>query len=113
MAQWNDLTQEQKVTFSAWMDQLLRPVAGELARVLYHLNVTKVAYTATAAEIFALLDGNAEIPNTGGLSGAIPLSKTELTPMLGALAVLLTDYYTEADQELYVTLAGGPNVIGG
>jgi len=112
MAQWNELTQEQQQVFSAWMDQMLRPVAGELARVLYHLNVTKVAYSATAQEIYNLLDANAVIPNTGGLSGAIPLTKSELTPMLGALAALLTDYYAEADQELYVTLAGGPNVRG-
>lgn len=112
MATWAELTAEQQQTFSAWMDQMLRPVAGELSRVLYHLDVTKAAYNATAVDIYALLDADAVIPNTGGLSGAIPLTKAELGPMLLALVALLTDYYAEADRELYVTLAGGPNVIG-
>lgn len=110
--QWDELAAEQKQTFSAWMDQMLRPVAGELSRVLYHLNVTKAAYSATAAVIYGVLDNDAVIPNTGGLSGAIPLTKAQLQPMLLALNDLLADYYAEADQELYVTLAGGPNVIG-
>ena len=112
MATWAELTTEQQKTFSAWMDQMLRPVAGELARTLYHLDITKVAYTATAQATYNLLDAGAVIPNTGGLSGAIPLTKTELGPMLTALNVLLADYYSTADKELYVTLAGGPNVLG-
>ena len=112
MATWAELTTEQQSTFSAWMDQLLRPVAGEISRVLYHLNVTKVAYAATAADIYTLLDAGAIIPNTGGLSGAIPITKTQLGPMLAALNSLLADYYTQEDQELYVKLAGGPNVLG-
>ena len=112
MATWAELTAEQQAQFSAWMDQMLRPVAGEVARVLYHLDVTKAAYNATAVDIYNLLNADAVIPNTGGLSGAIPLTKTQLGPMLAALASLLTDYYTEADQELYVKLAGGPNVLG-
>lgn len=112
MATWAELTAEQQQTFSSWMDQMLRPVAGELSRVLHHLDVTKAAYNATAVDIYTLLDADAVIPNSGGLSGAIPLTKAELGPMLLALVALLTDYYSETDRELYVMLAGGPNVLG-
>ena len=112
MAQWNELTDAQRTVISSWMDQLLRPVAGEISRVLYHLDVTKTAYTATAAAALALLSSDAVIPNSGGLAGAIDVSKAELNPMLAALAELLTGYYTDADKERYVKLAGAPNVLG-
>jgi len=115
MAQWDDLTTEQQAVVNAWMTQLLRPVAGELARVLYHLNLTKAAYTGPAdvAGIVGSLDSNAVIPNEGGLAGAVPVTKAQLTPMLAALAALLTGYYGDADLERYIALAGASNVIGG
>ena len=112
MATWAELPIEDQQAFSAWMNQLLRPAAGEIARVLYHLDVTKVAYTATAQDIYNSLDAGAVIPNTSGLSGAVPLTKTQLGPMLAALNSLLADYNSEDDKELYVRLAGGPNVLG-
>ena len=112
MATWQELTDAQRTVISAWMDQLLRPVAGEVSRVLYHLDVTKTAYTATAQAAIALLDNDAVIPNSGGLAGAVDVTKAELTPMLTALAELLTNYYTDADKERYIKLAGAPNVLG-
>ena len=112
MATWEELTDDQRARFSAWMTQLLRPVSGELARVLYHLDVTKEAYTATAADVYALLDTDAMIPNEGGLAGAVALTKAEMTPMLAALSALLTDYYADEDLQRYIKLAGAPNVLG-
>ena len=111
---WEELTAEQQQLVNNWMTQLLRPVAGELARVLYHLEIVKAAYTGPAdiQGIIASLDDTAVIPNTGGLSGAVPVTKAQLSPMLTALNSLLTNYYGSADQERYVALAGGPNVIG-
>ena len=115
MAQWNELSAEDQVLVLDWMNQLLRPVAGELARVLYHLDVTKAAYIGPAeiSTVIATLDADAVIPNTSGLSGAVDIEKQDLDPMLTALANLLTSYYTAEDLERYVALAGAGNVIGG
>ena len=114
MAQWEDLTPEEQDVVNQWMTQLLRPVAGELARVLYHLDITKAAYVgpANVAGIINSLDNDAAIPNMGGLAGAVPVTKAQLNPMLAALAALLTDYYGDDDLERYVALAGAPNVLG-
>ena len=113
--QWEELTFEQQAVVNAWMTQLLRPVAGELARVLYHLNVTKASYVGPSdvVGIVGSLDATAVIPNSGGLAGAVPVTKAQLTPMLAALAALLTGYYTAEDLERYIALAGATNVIGG
>ena len=115
MAQWEDLTQEEQQLVSGWMDQLLRPMAGQLARSFYQLDVVKAAYVGPAAinTIVASLDQNAVIPNTSGLAGAVDVTKAQLDPVLTALNSLLTGYYTEDDLERYVALAGGANVIGG
>ena len=114
MAQWTDLTAAEQTLILDWMNQLLRPVSGELARVLYHFDLVKAAYTGPAdiAGIVATLDANAVIPNTSGLSGAVDVTKAQLDPVLTALAALLTNYYTAADLERYVALAGASNVLG-
>lgn len=112
MATWNELTTEQKTIFSQWADSLVRPAAGELARVLYHLDLAKAAYANGPDDIMALLDSDAVIPNTGGLSGAVPVTKTQMQAMLTALNGLLTGYYTEDDQERYMALAGAANILG-
>ena len=114
MSQWNELTPENQTLILDWMNQLLRPVAGELARVLYHLDITKAAYSGPAdiATVMATLDANAVIPNSSGLSGAVDIEKQDLDPMLTALNILLTGYYTAEDLQRYVALAGASNVIG-
>ncbi len=114
MAQWNELSTEDQSLISNWMDQLLRPVAGEIARVLYHLELVKAAYTGPAAidAVVATLDSDAVIPNSSGLSGAVDISKSDLSPILVDMNTLLTDFYEEADLERYVALAGASNVIG-
>jgi len=111
--QWDDLSAEQQAIVNDWMTPLTRPVAGEIARALYHLDVTKTAYDATGvAAVLALLDNDAEIPNAGGLAGATALTKDELQPMLQALNALLLDYYDEAHKELWMKLAGAQNILG-
>ena len=114
MAQFDELTPAEQKLVLDWVNQLLRPVSGELARVLYHFDIVKAAYTGPAgiAGIVATLDANAVIPNTSGLSGAVDVTKVQLDPVLAALAALLTNYYTAADLERYVALAGASNVIG-
>ena len=114
MAQWNELSAEDQTLILDWMNQLLRPVSGELARVLYHLDVVKAAYVGPAdiAAVMATLDADAIIPNSSGLSGAVDIEKQDIDPMLTALNSLLTGYYTAADLQRYVALAGASNVLG-
>ena len=116
MGNWSSLTVEEEALIENWMDQLLRPWAGHISRTLGELQVVKDVYVSPVAGISTLVASLADtdvIPNGSGLSGAVPITKAQLTPVLTALNALLTDYYASDDRERYVALAGGSNVIGG
>ena len=112
MAQFVDLTTEQQGILLHSVDVLLRPIAGELARILNHMDAYDSDYDGQTAAIVALLDAAAPIPNQSGLAGTMTLAKEDVESMAGYIQAILTAYNTGAHREFYVKLAGAENTIG-
>jgi hypothetical protein len=112
VAQWEDLsTEEQGYVLDLMI--LLRPACGHLASVLYQLNLIKAYYQGPSDvdTIIGTLDANAVIPNNTGLAGALDIQKSDLSPILTALGTLISNYYSDADIQRYIAMAGVENVL--
>lgn len=106
-----ELTADQKQQLQDWL-QLVRPIQGEVAKVLNHMGAAKTAYDSHVGAVLALLvDGDA-VPNESGLAGAIDVTKAELTTILALLNSVLTTYDTTANRELWTKFCGAGNLIG-
>lgn len=106
-----DLTQQQKTELQEWL-QFARPIFGELARTLNHLDAAKTAHSSHVAAILAELSAPDEIPNESGLAGAVSLAKSELTAILVQADSLLMGYGTAVNRELWTKFCGAENMIG-
>ena len=107
-----DLTAEQKANLQDWLTSLLRPWAGEQARVNNHGDVANTGYNAMASAILAELAGSDEIPNESGLAGAASLTKDEVVSIVSHVQNILTNYNTTAHRQLWAKAAGTQNLIG-
>lgn len=106
-----DLTAGQKQQLQDWL-QLVRPIQGEVAKVLNHMAAAKTAYDSHVSTILApLIDADA-VPNESGLAGAVDVTKAELTTILTLLNAVLTTYNTTANRELWTKFCGAENLIG-
>lgn len=112
MAQFNELTPEEQVILLHNVDALMRPSAGELARVLNHFQAFDSDYDGQTAAIVAQLDTGAEIPNQSGLAGTATLDKEDVVQMATQIQAILTAYNTSTHREFYVKLSGAENTIG-
>ncbi len=108
---YSDLTTDQQKQIQDWM-QLVRPIQGEIARLLHHVGAAKTAYDSHVGDILALLAGTDEIPNESGLAGAVGMDKSELTTILLLMSGMLTTYETPANRELWTRSCGAGNLIG-
>lgn len=113
MAAFDSLTDEQKATILNYVDTLLRPVMGELARALSHMDAVNSDYIAQASAALALLSpGSEEIPDQSGLAGTAVLDKDLIVTLTSYVQNLLTSYNTAAHRQNYVLAAGASNTIG-
>lgn len=112
MAQFIDLTSEEQATLLHYVDRLLRPVMGDLARTLSRISAVVDDYNAQSSVVLALLDTGAEIPDNSGLAGTAILDKEDTVAFSTQTASLLTDYYTSTHRQAYVKAAGAENTIG-
>ncbi len=112
MATYEELTPEEQIILLHSIDILMRPVAGELARVLNHFQAFASDYDGQTSAIVAQLDAEAEIPNGSGLAGTMTLEKEDVESMATQIQAILTAYNTANHREFYVKLAGAENTIG-
>ncbi len=112
MAAFVDLTSEQQAILQHYVDVLIRPVMGELARVNNHFGATDSDYNAQSSAILALLTTGEEIPNGSGLAGTAVLDKEDVLTMTSYVQNILTSYNTSGHRQNFVKAAGAENTIG-
>lgn len=112
-----DLTQEQKDAVQA-LCGTVRPLAGELARVLEKFQAAVAYYTGNVETILGELQSSDEIPNATGLTGAQSLTKSELANLVGYLIAASAtadgssgSYNTNYHRALYAKACGPGNLI--
>ncbi len=106
-----DLTPEQKTQLQEWL-QVVRPLQGEMARMLQRMQVAKDAHASHVGAILAELASDDVIPNESGLAGATAITKANLTTILVDLNTVLTDYDTDEKRQLWTKFCGAVNMIG-
>ena len=108
-----DLTTEQKRQLQDWLRELVRPIQGEFAKVLNHMEAAKTAHASHVGDVLAVLVDADEGPRVeSGLTGAIAVTKAELTTILALLNAVLTTYDTAPNRELWTKFCGAGNLIG-
>ena len=112
MALFSELTAEEQGILLHSVDVLMRPVAGELARVLNHFQAFDSDYDGQTEDIVTQLDAGALVPNESGLAGTATLDKEDVIQMANQIQAILTAYNTSTHREFYVKLSGAENTIG-
>ena len=112
MATWAELTTEEQGIVQNYVDTLIRPTMGELARVNNHLDAANTDYLAQASAILATLTGTEEIPNGSGLAGSAVLTANEVITLTSYAQGILTNYNTSGHRQNYALAAGAINLIG-
>jgi hypothetical protein len=114
---YNDLTTTQKESIQA-LSNVLRPITGELARLLEHFQALVSYYTGNVETILGELQSTDEIPNASGLAGAQSLTKEQFVNLMGYIITssatadgsagsLNTNYH----RSLYARACGPMNMI--
>lgn len=109
---FDQLTPEQQAILLHYVDQLLRPVIGEFARLLNHMEAADYDYDGQSSAILALLSAGQTVPNQSGLAGTATLTKENVQTFANAMNTILTTYNTAANRQLMVQIAGAENTIG-
>lgn len=112
-----DLTTEQKESVQA-MCQLVRPLSGELGRLLEKFQAVASYYTGNVETILTELQSSDAIPNTTGLSGAQELTKEQLANLVGYMLTMCAtpdassgSYNTDYHRALYAKACGPSNLL--
>lgn len=112
-----DLTAEQKQSVQA-LCQLVRPLSGELGRLLEKFQAVVSYYSGNVESILSALQASDAIPNESGLAGAQSLTKEQLVNLVGYFIVMqaTTDgssgsYNTNYHRALYARACGPNNLI--
>ena len=116
---YQDLTPEQQASVQA-LSQVLRPLAGEFARLLAKFEVATSYYVGNVETMIAGLDASDPIPNTSGLAGAQDLTKEQFVNLMGYLIVSSAtpdgssgSFNTNYHRALYAQACGPENLLGG
>lgn len=106
-----DLTSEQQQQLQDWLT-VVRPMMGELARLVNHLKAAKTAYTGHISAILALLADVDSINNESGLTGATVVLKAEVDEVITDANALILTHDTVAKRELRDKFCGAANTLG-
>lgn len=110
---FSDLTREEQNLLTNFIDTLVRPTLGELARVNNHLEAVDTQYNAVASGLLGRLAGADEIPGEStGLDGAKSLTKDEVVTLVSYAQGVLTNYNTAGHRQNFSKAAGPGNLIG-
>jgi len=112
-----DLTTEQKASVQA-MCQLVRPLSGELGRLLEKFQAVVAYYSGNVETILGELQSSDVVPNTSGLTGAQDLTKEQLANLVGYFLVMCAtpdnsvgSYNTNYHRALYAKACGPNNLL--
>lgn len=87
---FNDLTPEEQAALADY-GRNVRATIGELARVRNHVEALDAAYGNMQA-LLAEMTGSEILPDSGGLAGALPLTKDEVVTLTAHRQGLLASY---------------------
>lgn len=114
-----DLTVEQKASVQA-MCQLVRPLSGELGRLLEKFQAVVSYYSGNVETILGELQASDDVPNESGLAGAQDLTKEQLVNLVGYMITMSAtpdgsagSYNTNYHRALYAKACGPGNLIVG
>ena len=114
-----DLTAEQKQSVQA-LCQLVRPLSGELGRLLEKFQAVVAYYSGNVESILSALQASDVIPNESGYAGAQSLTKEQLANLVGYFIVMQAtadgsagSYNTNYHRALYARSAGPMNLVNG
>lgn len=113
MAWPGSLSAEEETSLLAWVNEC-RTFAGELARVMNHLNTANIEYNGpqnNSTGNLSKLAGSDVIPNTSGLVGAEPVTKDQLISVIAYFQGVL-NYNSDAHRQNLARLCGEHNLIG-
>ena len=108
---YEDLTAQERQLLDDFM-AMIRPWAGELARLHNRGAAVYSQYWANISTIMDKLEGTDEIPNKTGNAGASTLTKTQTGTILTWVESVAT-INSEANRQLMAIAAGGPNLASG
>lgn len=118
MPVYNDLTADQKAAVDN-LSALVRDTVSKLAKVCNAGRAVSAGYVGNVESILATLDSGAVIPNTTGLAGAQPMTRSELVTVIGYLMVMSEtadgasgSLNTNYHKSLYAKACGPVNLIG-
>lgn len=114
MTTYANLTQEERDIVEAW-ERNFRGWVNDLARLMVAARALDASYDAAGATgaIVATLDPGEEIPNTGGLAGALPLQQdTDFAALVTGLNNFLSTYDTAATRQRIAQAVGPTAGIG-
>lgn len=104
---WEELSKEQQIAVRAFMD-VFRPTVGQLSRTLRDVQKIKDAFDGNVGAILATVDG--ALGSETGLAGADVLTSAEVQQLSAKVFGAILDFYGDADRQLYIRVAGLPNV---
>ena len=112
-----DLTQAQKDSLQA-MCLLVRPLSGELGRLLEKFQAVVAYYSGNVETILGELQASDLVPNESGLAGAQGLTKEQLVNLVGYFIVMCAtadgasgSYNTNYHRALYAKACGPTNLL--
>ena len=112
-----ELTSEQKESVQA-LCQLVRPLSGELARLLEKCQAVVSYYSGNVETILGELQGSDAIPNESGLAGAQALTKEQFVNLIGYMITVSAtpdgssgSYNTNYHRSLYGRACGPDNLL--
>ena len=112
-----DLTTEQKESVQA-LCQTVRPLSGELGRLLEKFQAVVAYYTGNVETILGELQSSDVVPNLSGLAGAQGLTKEQLVNLIGYMITssatadaAVGSYNTNYHRALYAKACGPQNLI--
>jgi hypothetical protein len=111
MATYASLTAAQQKVLADY-DTAIRPVAGQLARVLTRMQAVNDQYNASASAVLAALTTTETVPNTTTLAGSQDLLQTELVNMTSYLQNILGTYNDAPHRQAYSKAVGAGNLTG-
>lgn len=88
----------------------LRSTIASFARDMVTMNAMNAAWTGTITQIIGTPAG-LTVTDSTGLSGAVPLTDTQVATLAGDIQSILTTYYTANAQQLYAQVCGPTNVL--
>lgn len=111
MQQFTDLTAEQQRALSNYAT-MLRPLAGEMARIMNRMEATVLAYEVSVRETLETLEPDSVITDGTSLAGAVPLNRTDFETITGYCAHVL-ELFNDAERKQQLCRAcGAANMIG-